>query len=114
MWSEWIREPGDQTIRVAAIDGSVVGFASAGPARSTPAPRTTELYMIYLDSAAHGSGAGQALLDGVHGKAPAFLWVAKDNPRAQAFYHRNGFAPDGQEEVHPQAPLLIEARWVRS
>ena len=27
------------------------------------------------------------------------LWVAQDNPRAQAFYRRNGFIPNGTRKV---------------
>jgi hypothetical protein len=33
------------------------------------------------------------LLDAAVGSAPAFLWVAVDNPRAHAFYARNGPEP---------------------
>ncbi len=40
-------------------------------------------------------GAGQALLDAVVRRGPAFLCVAAINPRAQAFSRRNGFRPDG-------------------
>ena len=30
--------------------------------------------------------------------ASCFLWVARDNPRAIAFYARNRFVPDGTEQ----------------
>ncbi|MCB5275771.1 hypothetical protein BJG92_03324 [Arthrobacter sp. SO5] len=40
------------------------------------------------------------------------LWVAKDNPRAVAFYRRNGFEFDGAEQTDP-APKIVDARMVR-
>lgn len=41
------------------------------------------------------------------------LWVALENPRAIAFYRRNGFEFDGAEETDPAAPAIIDARMVR-
>jgi len=41
------------------------------------------------------------------------LWVARQNPRATAFYARNGFALDGAEQVDPHAPSITDARMVR-
>ena len=41
------------------------------------------------------------------------LWVAKENPRAVAFYLRNGFRFDGVEQTDPHAPLITDARLVR-
>lgn len=47
------------------------------------------------------------------GDGPAQLWVARDNPRAYAFYRRNGFRPDGAEQVMPEAEGFVEVRLVR-
>ncbi|TFB51973.1 GNAT family N-acetyltransferase [Cryobacterium tagatosivorans] len=114
MWAEWIQDrESDRVIRVAEINGTVEGFAAAGAAMSDPAPRARELYMIYVAKSWHGSGAGQSLLDAVLGEQSAFLWVAKQNPRAHAFYTRNGFKPDGGEQVDPRAEKLVEVRLVR-
>lgn len=41
------------------------------------------------------------------------LWVAKENPRAAAFYLRNGFRFDGVEHVDPHAPSITDARMLR-
>jgi RimJ/RimL family protein N-acetyltransferase len=38
--------------------------------------------------------------------------VLADNPRAQAFYRRNGFAPDGSEKFDEQWEVT-EVRFVR-
>ncbi|WP_447944255.1 hypothetical protein [Microbacterium aurum] len=53
------------------------------------------------------------MLDEVLGTEPAMLWVAKENPRATAFYLRNGFRFDGVEQTDPHAPLITDARMVR-
>ncbi len=44
---------------------------------------------------------------------PAYLWVAEDNPRAHAFYRRNGFVADGARKVAEQWEDLTEIRMVR-
>lgn len=100
---------------VAEIDGDVVGFACAStPFEDEPdPPRDLQLWFIYQYARAHGSGTGQALLDAAVGDCPAFLWVAEGNPRAIAFYRRNGFTPDGTRKVAPDWENLAEIRMVR-
>lgn len=105
-----------RVVRLAELGRRVVGFAVAGPvdpADASDAPRPLQLFSIYLDDAEHGSGAGQALLDAVLAEAPAFLWVAERNPRARAFYQRNGFRLDGGRHVDDATPELVELRMVR-
>jgi GNAT superfamily N-acetyltransferase len=86
--------PGE--VWVAESEGIVIGFASAGASRDQDsAPGERELYAIYVLAEHYGTGAGQALLDAAIGRAAASLWVLEDNPRARAFYERNGFRPDG-------------------
>jgi GNAT superfamily N-acetyltransferase len=80
---------------VAVISGTIVGFAVSGSSRDDPPAAALELYAIYVLAAHYGTGAGQALLDAALGDEPASLWVLADNPRARAFYARNGFRPDG-------------------
>lgn len=98
---------------VLEVGGEVRGYSSAGLPRSEEKPRDLELYMLYQLASEHGSGSGQALLDAALGDAPAFLWVAELNPRAIAFYRRNGFEPDGAREVAPQWEGMAEIRMVR-
>lgn len=114
LWTEWIEEERSRrTIRVAEIEGVVVGFAAAGAPLSHPAPRTLELYMLYLSKEWHGSGAGQMMMDAVIAFHPAFLWVAEQNSRARAFYARNGFERDGAERLDAHAPGVTAIRLVR-
>jgi ribosomal protein S18 acetylase RimI-like enzyme len=59
-----------------------------------------QLYVLYVQAADHGTGAGLALLDAVvDPKESAALWVADPNPRAQAFYRKHGFVADGTAQV---------------
>lgn len=96
---------------VAVDDTGIVGFAAAQAATEPDAVRPEELTMLYVLARAHGSGAGQALLDAVLGDHPASLWVAADNPRAHAFYRRNGFVADGS--VSAFGPIPVTVRLVR-
>jgi GNAT superfamily N-acetyltransferase len=64
--------------------------------RGFPPPRPRrQLVKLYTLPRAHGTGVGQALLDTAIGADPAYLWIMADNPRAEAFYRRNRFVPDG-------------------
>ncbi|GAA3343059.1 GNAT family N-acetyltransferase [Curtobacterium pusillum] len=79
-----------------ALDGEkVIGWASAGAGRDSSSPAARELEGIYVIAAAYGSGAGQQLLDAAVGDDAAYLWMAENNPRAEAFYRRNRFERDG-------------------
>ncbi|WP_439564682.1 GNAT family N-acetyltransferase [Microcella sp.] len=103
----------DHRVLVADTGTEFVGFAMSGPARGEQAPRERELYAIYVRAAAHGTGIAQALLDDVIGDEPAFLWVLDLNPRATAFYRRNGFVDDGATMVLPEFEGNLERRMVR-
>lgn len=113
-WSAMLADPrADDRVAVLEVDGGLRGFAMAGSSVDDDAPRATSLYALYVFATEYGTGAGQQLLDAVLGDEPASLWVATDNPRAQAFYRRNGFALDGTEKVEPTWEDLRESRMVR-
>ncbi|MET4902456.1 GNAT family N-acetyltransferase [Paenarthrobacter sp. CC6] len=95
-------------------DGDLVGLGAAGQGNDEDRPCDTELFMLYTLERIHGRGVGQALVDALIGDAPAYLWVLDDNPRAQAFYRRNGFVPDGKRQLcDPSWYSLPEHRMVR-
>ncbi|KNC19369.1 hypothetical protein AC792_06755 [Arthrobacter sp. RIT-PI-e] len=75
-------------------DGEPVAIATSGPGRDDDRP-DFELHHIYTLRSTHGSGLGQALLDTAIGGRGAYLWILNHNPRAERFYVRNGFTPDG-------------------
>ncbi|WP_299954007.1 GNAT family N-acetyltransferase [uncultured Modestobacter sp.] len=112
-WGRLLADPETASVVVAEVDGEVVGFAQAVPSRDEPPVRAEELSTLYLRAAQHGSGLGQALLDAVLAGRPASLWVAEQNPRAIAFYRRNGFTPDGARQVDDAWEGLAEVRLVR-
>ena len=112
-WARLLAGPGPDRALVAVVDERIVGFAWTGPGRDQPPVRELELTALYLLAAQHGTGIGQALLDAALGDRPASLWTAEDNPRAVAFYARNGFAPDGARKVEPSWEDLAEVRLTR-
>jgi ribosomal protein S18 acetylase RimI-like enzyme len=107
---------GDRTQSwVATDDGAVVGFADAGISNEDDTRGRLILWSIYILASHYGTGIGQRLLDAVLDDRPAVLWVADDNPRARAFYERNGFRVDGVTKVGPLAGTdVLETRMARS
>ena len=91
---------GDAEAWVAVVNAAIVGFARA-TTHDAQAVRPRELEAIYVLPEHHGTGIAQALLDAAIGDVPAFLFVARGNPRATRFYERNGFAFDGASEQYP-------------
>ena len=112
-WRRRLESGQPESVVVGVVDESVVGFAASRASRDEPPVRPLELTEIYLRAGQHGSGLGQALLDAVVGDQPASLWVAESNPRAQAFYRRNSFSPDGTRTVLDSFEGLAEIRMVR-
>ena len=93
---------------LVAVDvGEVVGFAIAGPAQEAGVDAGYQLYAINVRQTYYGTGLGQQLLDQAIGDRGCFLWVARDNPRAIAFYLRNGFAADGAEQQETMFDIPI-------
>ena len=103
--------------RIIAVDsdGEVVGLADAGPGRDEDGPVGLELYSIYTLRRTYGTGLGAALMRAAIGESPAYLWVVEGNPRALAFYLKQGFRPDGKRgKLPPEWESLPEFRMVRS
>lgn len=110
MWRSNLAEDVFSTM-VAVAGERIVGFAAVQETTNADAVRPEELTMLYVLADVHGSGAGQGLLDAVLAARPASLWVAADNPRAHAFYRRNGFRPDGARSSF--GPMKDTVRLVR-
>ena len=87
-------------VAVAERDGGLIGVAMSGPPLDDEPAWTRQLYILYVLAAQHGTGAGSALLAAVVERGEsAGLWVADPNPRAQAFYRKQGFVADGTTQV---------------
>lgn len=99
MWRFFCTDPRPtDRIAVAERDGRLIGFAGSGENTDEPSGSQRILFFIYVLRAEHGSGAGQALFDAVIGAESTCLWVLEANPRARAFYERNGFSLDGARQ----------------
>jgi ribosomal protein S18 acetylase RimI-like enzyme len=94
----------DVTVLVAEDESGTVGFTSVGPSRDEDAePGDLEIYAIYLHPRAWGTGVARDLmrtvLDGLTPGTVVTLWILEGNERAQHFYRRHGFQPDGTERI---------------
>lgn len=98
---------------VAESAGRILGFAFVGDSLEEHPARPLTLHMIYVRSEQHGTGIGQALLNAAARQDRLQLWMAKDNPRAYAFYRRNGFVFEGTERTDSTANDLEEIQLVR-
>ena len=105
---EEIADP-DRVTFLAVDDGggSAIGFAMVrrGPrANGVIGERPVEVQRIYVDRESHGSGVGASLMNSCVEQARAWkgdvLWlgVFQKNPRAIAFYKRQGFAVVGVQQ----------------
>ena len=121
VWAENLRRgPDDHVLTwVAERDHHVVGFATLGPGRDEDAGRgDREIYSIYLEPQEWGQGVARDLMRTVVSEAGygtrIILWVLAENERAQHFYRRNGFEPDGVEKFTPVGGAeLLEVRYRR-
>ena len=98
MWRSFFRQSAQEGRKaaVAELDGRIVGISMAGLASDEDRRGQQQLFVLYAYQFVHGSGVGARLLEAViEPGRPASLWVADANPRAQAFYRKQGFAPDG-------------------
>lgn len=103
-WESLLTESPEKRVLIAENGLQTLGFASFGPSGDEDAePFTSELYSMYLDPAAWGHGVARQLmrtvLDEVPAGKPMTLWVLDGNQRAQHFYRRHGFQPDGVERI---------------
>ncbi|MFM9904587.1 MAG: N-acetyltransferase family protein [Pyrinomonadaceae bacterium] len=106
---------------VAEIDGEFAGYAKLVIDYIEPgvtAERPVELNRLYSQQKFLGKGVGQALMDACleraakHDHDVMWLGVWEFNPRAQAFYRKNGFREVGKHTFQlgsdPQTDLLMQ------
>ena len=110
-WREILRtSPARTLVALDPASQRLLGFSSDGPARDDDLAGGRELWALYVDAAAWGTGVGHALIGEAIGEDPASLWVLRGNDRALAFYARHGFALDGVERSDEYG---VELRMVR-
>ncbi len=101
----WAKELGDPAfaVRVAEVDGEMVGYAKLGPPHLPFEPRgeAAELRQLYVLEEMKGQGVAQTLIEWVIERARElradhlYLSVFTDNHRARRFYEKFGFEPEG-------------------
>jgi RimJ/RimL family protein N-acetyltransferase len=113
VWAGWLaRDHRADPVLVAEEAGTVIGFASVGPAEE-PA-RFGQLSTIYVDPDRWGTGAGWALLVAAQtalaglGYTHAVLWVLPGNHRARRFYERAGWTLDGARRTEEVWGVVVE------
>jgi RimJ/RimL family protein N-acetyltransferase len=104
MWDEQLASlAADRVVFVAEDQGSVVGFGGGGPPLHGE-EGAHQLYVLNVDPAHWGMGAGGAILEAFTAWCVArrarelVLWVAERNARARGFYERRGMTWDGTAE----------------
>ena len=106
---------GSAVALVAGRDGEVLGFAFAGPSRKTEG--VAELYAIYVDPNAWGTGLGRELIVEVErrlreqGFSEAELWVLEDNPLGRRFYEAAGWSSADVRPIKIFATEVPEIRY---
>lgn len=120
--AQWVEHLNDEasSVWVAHGYGRVFGFSSIGPSRDEDAEANTqEIYTIYLDPEAWGTGVARELmhtmLEPLSQADPVTLWVLAENERARRFYQRHGFSADGVERLDDfSGSGLLEVRLRRN
>ncbi|MEM9466428.1 MAG: GNAT family N-acetyltransferase [Actinomycetota bacterium] len=104
---------------VVEVDGEVVGLALVVADRDGE-EGVGEIPLIYVHPTAWGTGAGFALMVECEaemqrrGFTAAVLWVLEANPRARAFYERQGWFADGGRKIEEIGGVeLAEIRYRR-
>jgi len=106
---------------IAEIEGSPAGYAKLVEGNiedGVTATRPVELNRLYSHQEYLGRGVGQNLMDACfelakeNGHDVIWLGVWEFNPRAQAFYRKNGFREVGKHTFQlgsdPQTDLLMQ------
>jgi ribosomal protein S18 acetylase RimI-like enzyme len=81
----------------------IAGFAAFGASRDADAVGFGEIYALYVDPDRYQAGVGRMLMADARGRLreggfdAAVLWVLRGNERAQRFYEREGWEPDGAQ-----------------
>lgn len=95
------QDPQRPKTMVAVDDGIICGFATTSPARDDDATHCGELCALYVDPDWWSRGVGAALIGAARRKLveltyqDAILWLLRGNTRAERFYRKDGWLPDG-------------------
>lgn len=111
------RRPDLERLVVEEQSGRITAFSFFGPSRDDDGAGRGEVYSFYVAPKYWGRGTAAPLmyrtLVALARYPDVRLWVLKDNPRAQRFYVKCGFEPDGAEQLAhlPKRLTLPEIRY---
>ncbi len=97
-------DPQKPYTQVTESDGAILGFATTAPARDADYAGLGELLALYVAPESWEQSIGQHLAAAARqrftdeGFAGAVLWVLEGNARADRFYRRDGWLPDGAQK----------------
>ena len=102
----------DGVLLVGELDGEVMAFAHAGPAREEPA--LAEIYGFYSHPASWGSGLASLLQGEICARLAdrwprVVLWTHRDAGRARRFYEKSGFALTGGQKIETYSDWIGDA-----
>jgi len=102
----------DGLLLVGELNGEVMAFAHAGPAREQPT--LAEIYGFYSHPEAWGSGLASLLLGEICARLAdrwqrVVLWTHRDAGRARAFYEKSGFALTGAQRIETLSDWIGDA-----
>lgn len=98
-------DPGRPQTIIAIESGEIRGLATTAPTQDSNMPGFGELCGLYVDPDHWGRGIGVALVSAARtrlldlGFRNAILWVLAGNTRAQRFYHKDQWVPDGGQRT---------------
>jgi ribosomal protein S18 acetylase RimI-like enzyme len=107
----WVKDVYPQMVKagwriwVATLEGRVAGLVIFGP--SPEVPRHLEINSLYVPCDNQRHGIGGLLLEtalATRSTTDAVLWCAEHNLKAQRFYEKRGFKPDGRTAIYAPAP----------
>jgi ribosomal protein S18 acetylase RimI-like enzyme len=81
----------------------ILGFVTFAASRDADGTGLGEIYALYVDPESYAGGIGRMLMADARrrlregGFDAAVLWVLRGNERAQRFYQREGWVPDGAQ-----------------
>lgn len=99
---EWLRRITSGTVFIAFRDDEPVGLMGLLREQSAKSRHRAMIVMVYVRASERGNGTAKALLDALTGHARGAgvlqleLTVSAENPAAQRFYAREGFAAIGR------------------
>lgn len=97
-------DPQKPYTQVARSEGVIVGFATTAAARDPDCAGLGELLALYVAPESWGQGIGRQLAGAAQqrlieqGFAEAVLWMLEGNVRADRFYRKDGWLPDGSQK----------------